>query len=88
MAGRPPSIFDLSLRLDYTFLRNATGRWKPRLILDVYHLFSGRKPVNYDQIHYFNQDAAGNQIDPNPTYGMASQYYPPTTARLGLEVTF
>ena len=87
-AGRTPSIFDLSLRLDYTFLRNSPGRWKPRLILDVYHLFSGRKPVDYDQVHYFNEDADGNQIDPNPTYGMVKQYYPPTTARLGLEVSF
>jgi hypothetical protein len=87
-AGRTPSIFDLSLRLDYTFLRTSPGRFKPRLILDVYHLFSGRKPVDYEQQHYFNTDAEGNQIDPNPTYGMVKQYYPPTTARLGFEVTF
>ncbi len=87
-AGRTPSIFDLGLRLDYTFLRKSTGRWKPRLILDVYHLFSGRKPVDYDQTHYFNRDAEGNQANPNPTYGMVKQYYPPAAARLGLEVTF
>lgn len=54
----------------------------------MYHLFSGRKAVDYDQIHYFNKDDDGNQIDPNPNYGMATRYYPPTTARLGLEVTF
>ncbi len=87
-AGRTPSIFDLSLRIDYTFLRHSPGRWKPRLILDVYHLFSGREPVDYDQFHYYNRDAEGNQIDPNPTYGMVKRYYPPATARLGLEVTF
>ncbi len=87
-AGRTPSIFDLSLRADYTFRRNSTGRVKPRLILDVYHLFGGRKAVDYDQIHYFNVDGEGNQINPNPTYRMATRYYPPTTARLGLEVTF
>lgn len=86
--GRTPSIVDLSLRLDYIFLRSSPGRWKPRLILDIYHLFSGRIPVDYDQVHYFNQDASGNQIDPNPTYGLPTRYYPPPTARLGLEVTF
>jgi hypothetical protein len=87
-AGRTSSIFDLSLRADYTFRQKSPGRWKPRLILDVYHLFSGRKPVDFDQVHYFNVDADGNQIDPNPTYGTARKYYPPTTARLGLEVSF
>ena len=87
-AGRTASIFDLSLRVDYTFLRNSVGRWKPRLILDIYHLFSGDKAVDYEQVHYFNVDAEGNQINPNPSYGMASRYYPPATARLGLEVAF
>ena len=56
-AGRTPSIFDLNLRLDYTFGRNSATRWKPRLILDVYHLFSDGTPVDYDQIHYLNVDA-------------------------------
>jgi hypothetical protein len=85
---RTPSIFDLSLRLDYRFLRNSPGRWKPRLSLDVYHPFSGDKPVDYEQQHYFYEDSEGNQIDPNPSYGVATRYYPPTTARLGFEVTF
>ncbi len=87
-AGESPSIFDLSLRLDYTFFARSDRRWKPRLILDVYHLFSDERPVDYDQFHYFNQDADGNQIDPNPTYGEPIRYYPPTTVRLGLELSF
>jgi hypothetical protein len=87
-AGESPSIFDLSLRLDYTFFARSERRWKPRLILDVYHLFSDERPVDYDQFHYYNQDADGNQIDPNPTYGEPIRYYPPTTVRLGLELSF
>ncbi len=87
-AGESASIFDLSLRLDYTFFARSDRRWKPRLILDVYHLFSDERPVDYDQFHYFNQDADGNQIDPNPTYGEPIRYYPPTTVRLGLELSF
>jgi hypothetical protein len=87
-AGRTPSIFDLSLRLDYTFRLRSASRWKPRLILDVYHLFSGRKAVDYDQVHSFRQDADGNQVNPNPTYGQVLRFYPPATARLGFEVSF
>jgi hypothetical protein len=87
-AGRTPSLFDMNLRLDYTFGRNSAARWKPRLILDVYHLFSDGTPVDYDQIHYFNVDADGNQIDPNPTYGWVNRYSPPTTVRLGFELSF
>ena len=63
-------------------------RWKPRLTLDVYHLFSNERPVDYDQFHYYNQDADGNQIDPNPAYGEPIRYYPPTTVRLGLGLSF
>ena len=44
--------------------------------------------MDYDQNHYFNEDAEGNQLNPNPTYGMVKRYYPPTTARLGFEVSF
>jgi hypothetical protein len=87
-AGRTPSIFDLNLRLDYTFGVRAATRWKPRLIVDVYHLFSDERPVDYDQTHYLNIDGEGNQINPNPTYGEPTRYYPPTTVRLGLELSF
>lgn len=87
-AGRTPSVFDTSLRVDYTFTGGSLGRWRPRLILDVYNLFSGGTPASYDQVRYFNQDADGNQINPNPTYGMATIFYPPPTARLGFEVSF
>ena len=87
-AGRTPSIFDLDLRLDYTFGSRSAKRWKPRVILDVYHLFAERTPVNYDQFHYLRKDGTGNQIDPNPNYGQPTHYFPPTTARLGFEVSF
>ena len=78
----------MSLRIDYTFNSGSLGRWKPRLILDVYHLFSSGTPVDYDQVHYFWMDENGNQINPDPTYGMVTAYSPPTTARLGFEVSF
>ena len=87
-AGRTPSILDLNLRADYTFGVRSGRRWKPRLILDVYHLLGDDEPVKYDQRRYYNVDTDGSQIDPNPTYGEVTRYSPPTTVRLGLELSF
>jgi hypothetical protein len=87
-AGRTPGIFDLSLRFTYNFSRLLPQLKSTRLILDIFHLGSSRTPVNYEQVHYFNRDMAGNQINPNPNYGLASRYYPPTSVRLGFEIGF
>lgn len=87
-AGRTPILFDLNVRLDYRFRVRGSTRVVPRVILDVYHLFSDRDPVAFDQTHYLGLDESGNYTDPNPTYGMPTHYAPPTTARLGLEVSF
>jgi len=87
-AGRTPSIWDLNLRLVYNLSRDGRASFKPRLILDAFHLGSRRTPVNFEQIHYFNLDANGKQKDPNPIYGRATRYQPPMAVRLGLEVGF
>jgi hypothetical protein len=87
-AGRTPSILDLSLRCDYTFGIRSASRWKPRLVLEIYHLFSSGQPVDYDQVRSFRQDAEGNPVDPNPTYGEVLRYAPPASARLGFELAF
>lgn len=87
-AGRTPAIFDLNLRLTYDLARLTKTRWQPKLIADVFHVGSQRKPVNFEQIRYFNQDLAGNQINPNPIYGLATRYHPPMSMRLGIEVNF
>jgi hypothetical protein len=61
---------------------------RPRLIVDVFHLGSQREPADFDEVRNFNQDVDGNQIDPNPTYGLATRFQPPTSVRLGVEVDF
>jgi hypothetical protein len=58
------------------------------MILDVFHVASQRQPVDFEQLHYFNIDENGNQINPNPLYGRAIRYQPPMAVRLGLEVGF
>jgi hypothetical protein len=75
-AGRTPAIWDLNLRLGYDLpiMRIADG--KSRLILDIFHIASRRKPVDIDQVLS------------NATYGLGTIYQPPMSVRLGAEVSF
>jgi hypothetical protein len=83
-AGRTPAIWDLNARLIYEipFINN----WSTRLILDILHVASQRKPVDIDQYHYYI-DPDGNFI-PSPTYGQAYRYQSAMSIRLGMEVSF
>ena len=87
-AGRTPAIFDMNFRLMFELAKATKVSWLPRIFLDVFHVASNRTPIGYDQIHYRNLDADGNQIDPNPTYGEPIRFFPPMSARLGLETRF
>jgi len=86
-AGRMPSVWDLSLRLTYDLTEWIPSFSRPKIILDVFHIGNPRNPVNFDQIHYFRVEN-GNQTSPNPNYLKPTQYQPPMTVRLGLEVSF
>jgi hypothetical protein len=86
--GRTADIWDLNFRLAYDLAHVINTRMRPRLILDVFHLFSQREPVTFDQNKNFNQDDDGNQIDFNPTFGLATSYQPPTAVRMGFEFNF
>ena len=85
-AGRTPSIWDLNVRLAYPF-RLAKGL-HARATLDWLHVGSPRRPVWLEQVQYVSEDANGNPINPNPTYGQVRSYQPPTQARLGVDFTF
>ena len=60
---------------------------EPRLILDLFHIASRRKPVDIDQRKYFS-DENGNPVIPNQTYGQVYRYQPSFSLRLGVEVGF
>jgi len=87
-AGRTPSIRDINLRLAYLLPPISSFDYQARFILDVFHIASRKEAVNYDQLHYFNIDNNGNQIDPNPTYNLPTSFQPPMSLRFGLEVSF
>jgi hypothetical protein len=85
--GRTPTVWDLGLRLAYDVpvLRSDA---RTRLLVDLEHVGSERKPVDYDQVRFSCIDGEGNQSCPNAGYGRVTQYQPPMTARLGMEASF
>jgi hypothetical protein len=84
-AGRTPAIWDLNTRCTYEVPLPDLPHIK--LILDVFHIASQRKPVDIDKFHGFL--FPGGSITPtNPTYGQAFRYQPPMSVRLGMEVSF
>lgn len=88
-AGRTPSIFDVNFRVTYDLSGIMRTRFKPRLVLDIFHLTSRRTPVAFDQVHFSGLDPdTGEQAYPNPMYGHATGFFPPISARLGFEVGF
>ena len=84
--GRTPAVWDLSARLTYDLKLRST--WHTKLILDIFHIASQRKPVYIDQRQYFALDENGNPYDLNPTYGEAYRYQPPLSVRIGFEVSY
>ena len=84
--GRTPSLWDLNARLMYQL--PIPGFSRVRLIVDVFHIASQRKPVDLDQAQYKYADPDGNVRTPNLTYGMAYRYQPPMSARVGVEIGF
>ena len=84
-AGRTPAVWDLNAR--FTYKLDMFSAMEPRLILDLFHIASQRKPVDMDQRKYFS-DNDGNPVVPNPTYGQVYRYQPPFSLRFGIEVNF
>lgn len=85
-AGRTPAIWDLSARFIYD-LRQYNSL-QPRLILDVFHIGSPRRPVNIVQEQFKSVDQSGNGAGLNPDYGKAYRYQPPMSVRFGMELIF
>lgn len=85
---RTPAVWDLNFRFVYDLAGWTSTTVQPRLVLDLFHVASQREPVEFDEVRNFHQDGEGNQIDPNPTYGLPIRYQPPMSMRVGMEVGF
>ena len=86
--GRTPAFWDLNLRITYSLDRLVDTSLHPKLIFDIFHLFSKQAEITYDQLHYLALDAMGNQVGLNPNYGQVSLYQQPMIIRLGIELDF
>ena len=80
--GRTPAIWDLNARLTYNI--NFISDWHSKLILDIFHIGSPQKAVDFDQVRFKNLD----ETDPNANYGRITSYQPSMSVRLGMEVSF
>jgi hypothetical protein len=87
-AGRTPTIWDLGIRASYDLMSPLRSRIRTRLLLDLEHIGSPRKALDYDQVHFICLDDDGNQSCPNASYGRVTWYQPPMMARLGVEIGF
>jgi hypothetical protein len=87
-AGRTPTIWDLGVRAVYDLPSPLGSGPQTRVLLDLEHLGSPRKAVDYEQVRFTCLDSEGNQACPNAGYGRVRQYQPPMTARIGAEVAF
>lgn len=85
--GRTPWIWDLNLR--GTWLLPTRGGFRPRLVLDLFHVGSPRRAIWYDDLHYnSSQDDTGAWTSSNPNYGRVLAYQQPMSARLGMLIDF
>jgi hypothetical protein len=85
-SGRTPWIWDLNVHLGYD-LRSSGAPLSSKIVLDAFHLFSGKRPVWIAQKAYLAIDpVTGEQTQPNPLYGQALLRQPPMTLRLGLKI--
>jgi hypothetical protein len=84
-AGRTPWIWDLNLHLGYD-LRPSDAARPVRIVVDVFHVFSAKRPVRIEQKAFLGVDSTGQPTDPNPLYGQTLLRQPPMTLRLGLQV--
>ena len=87
-SGRTPALWDLGLRVGYEPPLGASGRVHPKLTADFLHIGSQRTPVTYEQLRYRQGDSRTSQRDPNPRYGLPTQFQPPASVRVGFEVQF
>ncbi len=88
IAGRTPAIWDLGVRTTWELPRPAASAPRTRMLFDLQHVGSPKKPVEFEQWHYTCLDANGAQGCVNAGYGRILQYQPPMTARIGVVMDF
>ena len=66
----------------------AAGKAKINLLLDVFNILNAQRPLLLDQRWGFQESDNALAAPSNPGYGRAVLRTPPTSARLGVRVSF
>jgi hypothetical protein len=83
--GRTPSNYDADVHIGYPI---GLGRARLNVLLDVFNILNAQRPVLLDQRWGF-QEADNASLTPvNPGYGKPVLRTAPTSARLGVRLTF
>ena len=83
--GRTPDNYEADVHLGYPI--NA-GMAKVNVILDVFNILDAQRPVLLDQRWAFEESKNSLAVPANPGYGKAALRTQPTSARLGVRVSF
>lgn len=83
--GRTPSNYDADLHLGYPIaFRGATVN----ILLDIFNILNSQRAVLLDERWGFTEDDNKSPTPVNPDYGKPFLRTPPTSARLGVRITF
>ena len=83
--GRTPTNYDIDAHLGYPV---ALGRVRLNILLDVFNLLNAQRPTLLDERWGFQESDNASPTPVNPGYGQAFFRTPPTSARLGVRLTF
>jgi hypothetical protein len=83
--GRTPSNYDADVHLGYPI---GLGRARLNVLLDVFNILNAQRPVLLDQRWGFQESDNASPTPVNPGYLKPVLRTAPTTARLGLRLTF
>ena len=83
--GRTPSNYDADIHLGYPIaFRGATVN----ILLDIFNILNTQRAVLLDERWGFTEDDNKSPTPVNPDYGKPFLRTPPTSARLGVRITF
>ena len=83
--GRTPDNYEADVHLGYPL---KTGPARVNLILDVFNILNAQRPVLLDERWGFQESDDALAASPNPNYLKAALRTAPTSARLGVRVSF
>lgn len=83
--GRSPSTYEADVHLGYPI---DTGRAKINLLLDVFNILNAQRPILLDERWDTQESENALPAPSNPGYGKAVLRTPPTSARVGVRVSF